>query len=163
MYHAVCTADSARITSWSGKTEEVGIGTHGEPCNGVSTVPVGKQLTRGAELAIQPALSRNFSNNLDPKWAMYVNLLKYRDCSCLLAYCLGLGMDCCSSHLQLYGCTLNRVVHLHTSVLKTGYSQQKLDIKMLDKTMGQLTKHAKKLWKSVEIKYEGPRTEGQEC
>ena len=29
--------------------------------------------------------------------------------------------------------------------------------------MGQLTKHAKKLWKSVEIKYEGPRTEGQEC
>ena len=97
---------------------------------------------------------------------MYVNLLKYMENSCLLAYCLGLGLACCSSHSQLGGCTLQRVEHLHTNVLQTAYSQQKPvtnQEKMLEKTMEELTKHTKKLFGSVEIKYQGPRTEGQEC
>ena len=34
---------------------------------------------------------------------------------------------------------------------------------MLDKSIEKLAKHTKKLLESVEIKYEGPRTEGQEC
>jgi hypothetical protein len=55
------------------------------------------------------------------------------------------------------------VVRLQTRVLQTDYSQQKLVIKMLDKSMEKLTKHTKQLFKSVKIKYEGPMTEGQVC
>ena len=69
-------------------------------------------------------------------------------------------------YLVVLECVLyfqKRIGTLQTRVLQTDYSQQKLEIKMLDKSMEKLTKHTKKLLESEEIKYEGPMTEGQEC